>query len=141
MPKGPVDDLAFNLMRNLHAVIANYVFTFLLTMSFLFQVHIMPSYGQTNALSKWTLALQSFTFLLLAISWPFRLILPPNMWEHGLKPAVLMEWYPWVGWACVNSAIMAIGQGVLLFISSRGGVGGSIGLVGEDEILLVRAWK
>lgn len=126
---GRPEDLVFNVIRNINAVIANYLFTFIAAVGFFFQARVImqvPAGGQgqqPNALSKWTLGLQFFTFLLLAISWPFRLILPPNMWELGMKPALLLEWYPWVGWACVNNAIMAIGQGIMLFLFIRRGAG------------------
>ena len=105
--------------------------------AFFFQARAMPPVGRPNVLSKWTLGLHFFTFLVLAISWPFRMKLPPNMWKLGSKPTVLLEWYPWVGWACVNNAILAIGQGsLLLFCFIRVGFVGKIRVTDERRSLL-----
>jgi len=127
----------FNIVRNINAAIINPLFTLLAVIAFFFQVRVIPPADQPNVSSKWTLGLQFFTFLLLAISWPFRLILPPNMWKLGAKPAILTEWYPWVGWACVNNAVMAVGQGVLLLLCTRrGGFDGEIRSVDEGRPLI-----
>ncbi|KAF2236378.1 hypothetical protein EV356DRAFT_565530 [Viridothelium virens] len=114
--RGRPQDVFFNIIRNVNAAIINPLFTLLTAVSFFFQARVKPPAGQPNVLSKWTLGLHFFTFLLLAISWPFRMILPPNMWKLGSKPAILLEWYPWVGWTCVNNAILAIGQGSMLLL-------------------------
>ncbi|KAF4633686.1 hypothetical protein G7Y89_g4418 [Cudoniella acicularis] len=132
------DDLfsVFNIIRNINAGIVNPLFALITAFAFFFQVKVTPPVGQPNVWSNWTLGLQSFTFLLLAILWPFRLILPPNMWQLGSKPAILMAWYPWVGWACVNNAILAIGQGIMLCISINREVNGKIGFTDERQSLL-----
>lgn len=130
-------DMVLNIVRNINARVTNTFFTLMTVVAFFYQARVVPSAGQPNALSSWTLGLQFFTFLLLAISWPFRLILPSNMWELGSKPAILLEWYPWVGWACVNNAIFAIGQGIILLLySSRMGRDGTIGFADERQPLL-----
>jgi len=116
---GRPQDVSFNIIRNINAAIINPVFTLITAVAFFFQASVMPSIGQPNALSKWTLGLHSITFFLLAICWPFRLKLPPNMWKLGSQPAILLEWYPWVGWACVNNAILAFGQGTMLLLYIR----------------------
>jgi hypothetical protein len=130
-------DIVFNIIRNINAGVINPLFTLIAAVSF-FQACVMLPVGEPNVSSKWTLGLQCFTFLLLAISWPFRLILPPNMWELGAKPAILLEWFPWVGWACVNNAILAIGQGImLLLLISRKRSDSEITLTDEHRPLLV----
>lgn len=134
---GRPQDVFFNIIRNINAAIINPLVTLLVAIAFFFQVCVKPPAGQPNALSKWTFGLQFFTFLLLAISWPFRLILPPNMWKLGSKPAILLEWYPWVGWASVNNAILSIGQGIaLLLYISREGFDGKIRFTDERRSLL-----
>lgn len=119
MAGGRADDVVFNIIRNINAGIINPFFTLIAAVAFFFQARVMTAVGQPNALSKWTLGLHFLTFLLLATSWPFRLILPPNMWQLGAKPAILLEWYPWVGWACVNNAVLAIGQGTMMLLYIR----------------------
>lgn len=134
---GRPQDVVFNIIRNINAGIVNPLFTLIAAVSFFFQARVMPPAGQPNALSKWTLSLHFFIFLILAICWPFRLILPPNMWKLGGKPAILLEWYPWVGWACVNNAIMAIGQGIMLLLyTSRAESDNNITFTDERQSLL-----
>lgn len=132
---GRPQDTILNIIRNINAAIVNPIFTLLAVVAFFFQASVTWPARDLGVLSKPTLVLQFATFLLLAVSWPFRLILPSNMWRLGSKPAVLMEWYPWVGWACVNNAVMAIGQGAMLFTVSRG-VDGKTRLAGEAQSLL-----
>ena len=133
---GRPQDLVFNIIRNLNAKIANPIFTLLATVAFFFQASITWPARDLGVLSKGTLSLQCIIYLLLAVSWPFRLILPPNMWLLGSKPTLLMEWYPWVGWACVNNTIIAIGQGALLFAISQVGDGRARLAAGEGWPLL-----
>ncbi|TAQ89235.1 hypothetical protein B7494_g2442 [Chlorociboria aeruginascens] len=134
---GRPQDVFFNIIRNINAAIINPLFTLIAAVAFFFQARVTPPAGQSNALSKWTLGLHFLIFLLLAISWPFRLILPPNMWKLGSKPAILLQWYPWVGWACVNNAILAIGQGIMLLLYlSRAEFEGKIRFTDERRSLL-----
>lgn len=135
--EGRPEDVVFNIIRNINAAVINPLFALMTIVAFFYQARVVPSAGQPNALSNRTLGLHFFTFLLLAISWPFRLILPPNMWQLGSKPAILLEWYPWVGWACVNNAIFAIGQGmILLLYSGRMGFDGTSRFTDERRPLI-----
>ncbi|CRG87374.1 hypothetical protein PISL3812_04391 [Talaromyces islandicus] len=134
---GRAQDLVFTVIININATIINPFFSLLAAAALFFQARVVPPAGQPNVLSKWTLGLQCFTFLLLAISWPFRLILPDNMWKNGPQPALYLGWYPWVGWATVNNAILAIGQGItLLLYIWRAGLDGSISVTDEHRPLL-----
>jgi len=90
---GRPQDMFFNIIRNINAAIINPLFTVITMAAFFFQARLMSSVDQLNAWSQWKLGFQLFTFLLLATSWPFRLILPPNMWQLGSQPALLLEWY------------------------------------------------
>jgi hypothetical protein len=131
---GRPQDVVFNIIRNINAAVMNPLFTLMAAVTVYTQARSMPD--QPMGWSQWALGLQSFTYLLLAISWPFRLILPPNMWQLGSKPALLLEWYPWVGWACVNNTILAIGQGIILFLSISRVVDGKSSLTDERRSLL-----
>lgn len=134
---GRPQDIVFNIIRNINAAVINPLFTLIAAVSIFIQARAMPAMpDQLMGWSQWTLGLQSLTYLILAISWPFRLILPPNMWQLGSKPALLLEWYPWVGWACVNNAILAIGQGMILFLSISRVADGNSSLADERRALL-----
>ena len=134
---GRPQDIVFNIIRNINAAVINPLFTLTAAVSIFIQARAMPAMpDQLMGWSQWTLGLQSLTYLILAISWPFRLILPPNMWQLGSKPALLLEWYPWVGWACVNNAILAIGQGMILFLSISRVADGNSSLGDERRALL-----
>lgn len=69
------------------------------------------THGRT-ALSRTTLVLQIIVFLALAVVWPFRFSLPENL-KGNLW--VVYDWYPLVGWAGVNNALVAAGQGIVLY--------------------------
>ncbi|KAJ6783247.1 hypothetical protein PWT90_07493 [Aphanocladium album] len=131
---GRPEDIIFNIIRNINAGIINPLFTFIAAVAVVIQARAMPD--QLMGCSHRTLGAQSLTYLILAISWPFRLILPPNMWELGPQPALLYGWYPWVGWACVNNAILAVGQGVMLFLSINRVADGHSSLADERRPLI-----
>lgn len=89
---GRPQDVVFNIIRNINAALINPLFTLMAVVALFYWALVVPSAGHPNALSNWTLRLHFFTFLVLALSWPFRLILLPNMWQLGSKPAILLEW-------------------------------------------------
>ena len=132
----PDDNVIFNIVRNINADIVNPLLTICAATAFIIQARTTRRVPrELDMLSESTLIFQTLLFLLLAISWPFRLILPENMWASGDWKAVLLSWYPWVGWACVNSAVFAVGQAIVLYISWKGRSGDSP-LVGEQQHLL-----
>lgn len=63
-----------------------------------------------TALSRSAFFLQIIVFLALAVLWPFRFRLPQDLRESDS-----FEWYPLVGWACVNNALVALGQSIVLY--------------------------
>jgi hypothetical protein len=73
-----------------------------------------------SALNRTALLLQAIAFLALAVSWPFRFQVPHRMRERGFL-WLLQVWYPLVGWACVNNALIAVGQAFLVYAASGGG--------------------
>ena len=132
---GRSEDIIFNIIRNINADVANPIFTLLAVVAFIIQARVTWGAQESDALSKSTVVLQIIIFLLLAILWPFRLILPDNMWQSRDQPALLLKWYPWVGWACANSAVVAIGQATVLYAAYQGRDGNSP-LAGERQHLL-----
>lgn len=66
-----------------------------------------------TALSQTTLVLQIIVFSALAVSWPFRFRLPENL--RGPELWLVYDWYPHVGWPCVNNALIAAGQCLVLY--------------------------
>ncbi|KAF7853619.1 uncharacterized protein EAF02_011924 [Botrytis sinoallii] len=116
---GRPEDIVFNINRNLHVSIVNPLFIFLAVVAFYLQARIIPPVNKPGAYSEWTLGTQLFIFMLLAVSWPFRLILPLNMWELGPQAAIFLGWYPWVGWACINTTILTFDRGILLLLCIR----------------------
>jgi hypothetical protein len=88
-----------------------------------------------NALSRRTLVLQMLTFLALAILWPFRFRMPSKLvrpeWEW-----MVYEWYPNVGWTCVNNAVITVGQYAVLYVLAGGDASGDYSAAGERQALL-----
>ena len=116
---GRPQSLVFLSITGINADVANPLTTISTAIAFMHQASTMWMSQGPSVLSKTTLVLQVATFLALAVSWPFRLVLPENLWHLGEQPALLMEWYPWVGWACVNNAVVAIGQATVLYVALR----------------------
>lgn len=115
-------DISFNIICGMIFFVVNPLLLLALLLSFLLQARATLDDG-TGSLSNQTVLFQGMVFAGLAVTWPFRLILPQNMWEvRPLNPVVLTTWYPWVGWACVNSAVVAIGSVIFLFIASKSDV-------------------
>ena len=132
---GRRQDVIFNIIRNINFDVVNPIVTILAITAPMFQASVSSPSPVIGALSKTSLLLQSATFAFLAISWPFRLKLPPNMWHFASTPAVITAWFPWVGWACVNSGVAAVGQGALWLVV-RGLKDGDFVVNGEARHLL-----
>jgi hypothetical protein len=117
---GEPEDFTFSLVRFVNFMIIQPTLAILLVTSYVLQASLTSKRHDPGTLSKQTLALQGAVFLALAIAWPFRLILPTNMWTlPRFRPAVINAWYPIVGWACVNSALSAVGSAYVLYYSSQ----------------------
>lgn len=113
---GRHQDTIFIIICNLNAGIANPIITIAAAVAYMLQAIATNNAQGLGALSNLSLVLQVATFLALAVLWPFRLVLPENLWEVGPQPVLWTQWYPWVGWACVNSAAVAIGQVGVLYV-------------------------
>ncbi|KAJ0422348.1 hypothetical protein BJY00DRAFT_311069 [Aspergillus carlsbadensis] len=97
---------------------------------------------QRTSLSVLGLAIQSVLFILLAVSWIFRLSFPPlpegaTWWDYR----VTKVWFELVGSIAVDNAVFGVGQGILLLIVLRnrkggggaGDAGGDGDMLGTDE--------
>lgn len=118
--EGRGDDIIFFIVNAFNAYFANTLTTISIGIAFLHQASFGQVTKEPRTLSKRSIMLHGVLYLALAISWPFRLKLPSNLWSHGHQWPLVTEWYPWVGWPCVKSTVMATGQAlVMLFISDR----------------------
>jgi hypothetical protein len=115
---GSADDYAFFLIAGFDYYIVNPITTILIVIALLHQANTIWTHQGETALSPTALASQVFLHLGLAISWPYRLTLPHNLWSWKTVSFdwICSEWYPVVGWVCVNNAILAFGQTVMFFV-------------------------
>lgn len=70
-----------------------------------------------SSLSIWTLAVQMIAFILLGVSWIYRLGVPGTGFNRA--PAGITDpftWYYIVSWPYINNIIYGVGQGVLFSI-------------------------
>lgn len=111
-------DLPFVTIMGINQYCINPLITVATAAAFVIQESVAGRSQSPSALNRTTLLPQAALFLVLAVSWPFRFKVPQNLRYPGW---VLEEWYPLVGWVCVNNAIIAIGQGILLYADSGRG--------------------
>lgn len=90
----------------------NPLFTIATGVAFGLQASATGATQNRTALSRMTLVLQIIVFLALAVLWPVRFRLPEYL--KGPSSWVVLDWYPLVGWACVNNALIAVGQCIVL---------------------------
>jgi hypothetical protein len=140
------NNIPFILIMTFHTDVANPIATIFTVVACALQASRSSKFVATrrssgtssaNALSGKTVGLQMFIFLALAISWPFRFKMPSELGrpEDGWA-WVAYVWYPNVGWTCVNNAIVAIGQYVVLYVLAGGDASGNNSATGERQALL-----
>jgi hypothetical protein len=121
-PMGPSGETySFWIIAGINATIVNPISTISIAAAVMLQARTTWMASGPGALSRMSLSLQVVTFMALSILWPMRLKLPPGLGEVGTEPGLLTEWYAYVGWACVNSVVVALGQAVVLCASIRSG--------------------
>jgi hypothetical protein len=140
------DNLPFLIIMVANNYIALPLFTITILVAFAIQVRSSrgrklarsseasgPS-SPSGALSTRALSLQSIAFLALAVSWPFRFGYPwGQLYDEWW---VVTLWYPQVGWPCVNNAVIAVGQFVMLCVVSSADSDSAGSLSGERRALL-----
>lgn len=127
-------DLPFVTIMSLNYYCINPIITIATGIAFVLQVSTTRETQGPSALNHITLLLQAVVFLALAVSWPFRFKLPQELRSQS-DLWLLDEWYPLVGWTCVNNAIIAIGQGFVLYAAFGRGNSG-VEPIGERQALL-----
>lgn len=117
-PYGSWDPI-FALILGIMFDIVNPLLSLALFLGMMLQI-LTTCHEGLGSLSTRTVFLKGIVFAGLAFCWPFRLILPRNMWEvRPVQPVVLTTWYPLVGWACVNSVVVAGGSAILLCVAGK----------------------
>jgi hypothetical protein len=119
-------DLPFVTIMGINQYCINPIITITAIVAFSLQARTANQTRGRSSLNQMSLALQIFVFLALAVSWPFRFRVPRNLY---LRVDVwwLEVWYPLVGWTCVNSAVIAFGQIIVLYAVFRVGSGAEMG--------------
>lgn len=103
-------DLPFIVIMGFNFAIINPMITIATLVAYGLQAIETLATEKRAALSRSALVLQIIVFLALAVLWPFRFKLPQDLRESDT-----FEWYPLVGWACVNNALIALGQSIVLY--------------------------
>jgi hypothetical protein len=138
------DNIAFLFIMGFHTAVTNPIATILTVVACALQASRSSKFiatskssgnDSTDALSRKTAVLQMLTFLALAILWPFRFRMPSKLVRPGWEWMVY-EWYPNVGWPCVNNAFVAVGQYFVLYVLAGGNARGGQSAVGERQALL-----
>ncbi|KAJ4375997.1 hypothetical protein N0V83_001277 [Neocucurbitaria cava] len=117
-PRDDWADLPFVTIMGINEYCINPVITIATGVAFALQAGTARETQGPSALNQTTLLLQAVVFLALAVSWPFRIKVPQNLRSQG-NLWLLQDWYPLVGWTCINNAVIAIGQGIVLYAASR----------------------
>jgi hypothetical protein len=128
-------DLPFVVIMSVQQTVINAIITITTGVAFALQFHMVKATQGASALSRAALLLPTILFLALAVSWPFRFQVPLNLQRDRRGLWILAEWYPQVGWPCVNSAVIAIGHGALIYALS-GRIGSGVETGTEREALL-----
>ncbi|KAG6364217.1 hypothetical protein INS49_005815 [Diaporthe citri] len=105
-------DLPFVVTMSINYAVINPLFTIATGVAYGLQASAAGATQGRTALSRTTLVLQIIIFSALALLWPVRFRLPENL--KGSSLWLVYDWYPLVGWACVNNALIAVGQCIVL---------------------------
>jgi hypothetical protein len=134
---GGDDYFFFFIIAGFDYWIVNPLITISIAIALIHQATMTWSHRGETALSPIALALQVVLYLGLAIAWPYRLALPANLWprEGPTLEWICAEWYPVVGWACVNNAMIALGQAVVLFVWYRSRENNTYAVEAEQPLL------
>jgi hypothetical protein len=108
---------AIALFQGLHAVI---LLPFLTTVPLVVGIY-KQARRPLQTQSPTGLKLQTAAFMLSAISWVPRVSVPWDLYLDGEHPVIMVinAWYHMVGFVAVDNAVYALGQGTVLWLSSR----------------------
>jgi hypothetical protein len=125
------------LYHGTHTLFLSWIITGFGVAAVFFQARETITRSPGQALSRVGLAAQALVFALVAVSWVMRVRFPWELLDgRRVTFGVLVTWYELVGWAAVDNAVFALGQGVLLGIVSRHKVKGDDVSEGETQPLL-----
>lgn len=105
-------DLPFVVIMSINYACMNPLITIATGVAYWLQASATGASPNQTALSRTTLVLQIVTFSALAVLWPVRFRLPQKL--KGSPQWLVFAWYPLVGWPCVNNALIAVGQCIVL---------------------------
>lgn len=133
-PRNDWIDIPFVVIMSINYAAINPLITLATGVASGFQATVTGDSQRPNALSRTSLVLQMIIFLALAVLWPIRFSVSlytrdPSMW-------LLSDWYPFVGWACVNNALIAVGSCFVLYVGTGRTTSGAQRTRGESEPLL-----
>lgn len=129
-------DLQFTMIMDAHEYCINPIITITTGVAFALQASTTRVAHGPTVFNPSLLLLQAVMFLGLALSWPVRFQVPQNLRDsYRGNWFLLEEWYPLVGWACINNAVIAIGQGTVLYIAAIN-ADNVVELIGERQPLL-----
>lgn len=103
-------DLPFVVIMGINYAFINPLITIATLVAYGLQAIETVATEKRTALSRSAPVLPIIVFLALEVLWPFRFRLPQNLRESDP-----LDWYPLVGWACVNNALIALGQCIVLY--------------------------
>ena len=108
------------MWSGIHSLLISWIVTGFGVAALGFQVRKTLSRPSDRALSRLGLVAQATVFALVAVSSVVRVEFPWELLEgHRVNLGLLCSRYELVGWAAIDNAIFALGQAVLLWITSR----------------------
>lgn len=113
-PRNDWLDLPFVVIMSINYACINPLITVATGVAYWIQASAAGASQNRTALSRMTLVLQIITFSALAVLWPVRFKLPQKL-KGSSSLWLVSDWYPLVGWPCVNNALIAVGQCIVLY--------------------------
>lgn len=127
-------DLPFVVIMSINNVCINPLITIATGVAYGLQASAAGATQNRTALSRTTLVLQIIVFLALAVLWPFRFRF--TQYRRYSSPWLVVDWYPLVGWPCVNNALIAVGQCIVLYAVDGTARSGAHSMSRETQPLL-----
>lgn len=128
-------DLNFVGIMGVQQYIVNPIITILAAVAVGHQINTTRNDQGASSFTRSAVALQAFVFLALAVSWLARFKVPENLGGKGWSWWI-GEWYPLVGWACVNNGILGVGLAISAFYAGIGRGESMTNGGGEREALM-----
>lgn len=111
------DEFLLNMVTAFHAQILIPLATMMVSIGLVLQVSMIIERGSPGALSPVGQALPAVFFVLLAITWPLRIVFPGKFKREYLVWRMFEFWFESFGWPAVDSAVFAVTHAVLFGIA------------------------